>query len=109
MSAKREDGPQKPQRGMLDLTRHNGGPVRCCAADCGWEGIPIYINGVASTYCPSCEHEDDDALMAEVDAEMAAEAARARGVEQRRSGAGVGRNDPCPCGSGQKHKKCCMA
>ena len=21
----------------------------------------------------------------------------------------VGRNDPCPCGSGKKHKKCCMA
>ncbi len=21
---------------------------------------------------------------------------------------GVGRNDPCPCGSGKKHKKCCM-
>lgn len=21
--------------------------------------------------------------------------------------AGVGRNDPCPCGSGRKHKKCC--
>jgi SEC-C motif-containing protein len=20
---------------------------------------------------------------------------------------GVGRNDPCPCGSGKKHKKCC--
>lgn len=20
----------------------------------------------------------------------------------------VGRNDPCPCGSGQKFKKCCM-
>jgi hypothetical protein len=20
----------------------------------------------------------------------------------------VGRNDPCPCGSGKKHKKCCM-
>ncbi|MBT4622773.1 MAG: SEC-C domain-containing protein, partial [Verrucomicrobia bacterium] len=19
----------------------------------------------------------------------------------------VGRNDPCPCGSGKKHKKCC--
>ncbi|HAC80544.1 MAG TPA: zinc chelation protein SecC [Deltaproteobacteria bacterium] len=19
----------------------------------------------------------------------------------------VGRNDPCPCGSGRKHKKCC--
>jgi uncharacterized protein YecA (UPF0149 family) len=21
--------------------------------------------------------------------------------------AGVGRNDPCPCGSGKKYKKCC--
>ncbi|MEX1330004.1 MAG: SEC-C metal-binding domain-containing protein, partial [Desulfobacterales bacterium] len=20
----------------------------------------------------------------------------------------VGRNDPCPCGSGLKHKKCCL-
>ena len=25
----------------------------------------------------------------------------------RRSGAKVGRNDPCPCGSGKKYKKCC--
>jgi uncharacterized protein len=25
----------------------------------------------------------------------------------RRDGSKVGRNDPCPCGSGQKHKKCC--
>jgi len=25
-----------------------------------------------------------------------------------RSGAKVGRNDPCPCGSGKKHKKCCL-
>jgi SEC-C motif-containing protein len=26
-----------------------------------------------------------------------------------RRAAGVGRNDPCPCGSGKKHKKCCGA
>ncbi|NLD42090.1 MAG: preprotein translocase subunit SecA [Chloroflexi bacterium] len=25
-----------------------------------------------------------------------------------RSGAKVGRNDPCPCGSGKKYKQCCM-
>ncbi len=25
----------------------------------------------------------------------------------RREAAKVGRNDPCPCGSGKKHKKCC--
>ena len=29
-------------------------------------------------------------------------------VQQRvRSGAKIGRNDPCPCGSGKKYKKCC--
>jgi len=26
-----------------------------------------------------------------------------------RSAPKVGRNDPCPCGSGKKHKKCCLA
>jgi preprotein translocase subunit SecA len=26
----------------------------------------------------------------------------------RRVGPSVGRNDPCPCGSGKKYKKCCM-
>ena len=26
-----------------------------------------------------------------------------------RRGPKVGRNDPCPCGSGRKHKKCCGA
>lgn len=31
-----------------------------------------------------------------------------RGVEPRRSEK-VGRNAPCPCGSGKKHKKCCGA
>jgi preprotein translocase subunit SecA len=24
-----------------------------------------------------------------------------------KTGAKVGRNDPCPCGSGKKHKQCC--
>lgn len=28
-------------------------------------------------------------------------------VEQRKTGRKVGRNDPCPCGSGKKYKKCC--
>jgi len=27
----------------------------------------------------------------------------------RRTGPEVGRNDPCPCGSGKKYKKCCGA
>ena len=31
------------------------------------------------------------------------------GIQQRRVGDKVGRNDPCPCGSGKKYKKCCGA
>ena len=30
-------------------------------------------------------------------------------VTVRRKGKKVGRNDPCPCGSGKKYKKCCGA
>ena len=32
-----------------------------------------------------------------------------RRPEAARSGQKVGRNDPCPCGSGKKYKKCCLA
>ncbi len=28
-------------------------------------------------------------------------------VEQAHAGGTPGRNDPCPCGSGKKYKKCC--
>lgn len=31
------------------------------------------------------------------------------GTTVRREGPKVGRNDPCPCGSGRKYKKCCGA
>ncbi len=31
-----------------------------------------------------------------------------RAPEARRVGQKVGRNDPCPCGSGKKYKKCCL-
>jgi preprotein translocase subunit SecA len=30
-------------------------------------------------------------------------------VQQRKTGQKVGRNEPCPCGSGKKYKKCCGA
>jgi SEC-C motif domain protein len=33
----------------------------------------------------------------------------APGQTVRREGPKVGRNDPCPCGSGKKYKKCCGA
>ncbi len=36
-------------------------------------------------------------------------AAQAEPPKPVRAGAKVGRNDPCPCGSGKKYKKCCGA
>ncbi len=43
-------------------------------------------------------------------AEAAMQAAlRSKGEPIRREEAKVGRNDPCPCGSGKKYKKCCGA
>ena len=30
-------------------------------------------------------------------------------VAEARKTAKIGRNDPCPCGSGKKYKKCCGA
>jgi preprotein translocase subunit SecA len=39
-------------------------------------------------------------------ARMAGGGEEARQVSQRRTGDKVGRNDPCPCGSGKKYKKC---
>ncbi|MBC7976822.1 MAG: SEC-C domain-containing protein [Myxococcales bacterium] len=34
--------------------------------------------------------------------------ATARGSQARARATSVGRNEPCPCGSGQKYKRCCI-
>jgi len=38
---------------------------------------------------------------------MAAASQRGKAKPVKRQGQKVGRNDPCPCGSGKKYKKCC--
>ena len=35
-------------------------------------------------------------------------AQQAQGIKQGHKTRKIGRNDPCPCGSGEKYKKCCM-
>jgi preprotein translocase subunit SecA len=44
----------------------------------------------------------------EVPSSMASEKEEGRPVTVRREGRKIGRNDPCPCGSGKKYKKCCL-
>ncbi|MCB2193350.1 MAG: SEC-C domain-containing protein, partial [Deltaproteobacteria bacterium] len=52
--------------------------------------------------------EDVQALAPEEDIPLAYSGGEAAQPETaQREGKKVGRNDPCPCGSGKKYKKCC--
>ena len=51
------------------------------------------------------EKELDELNM--ISGEVAAEGEAGAPPPEKRAGPKVGRNDPCPCGSGKKYKKCC--
>jgi len=67
-------------------------------------GLPqSFVHAQAQTFGGGAAATDPDA-------EAAMEAAlRAKPEPVRHEGPKVGRNDPCPCGSGKKYKKCCGA
>jgi len=58
--------------------------------------------GVATSNAPSADAQQQKA--SDVVSEAAAAVEKAKPV---RTGPKVGRNDPCPCGSGKKYKQCC--
>ena len=60
----------------------------------------------ASTTIDALEKEFQRKKQRELDAAQFAGAGDAKQPVQRRTGEKVGRNDPCPCGSGKKYKKC---
>ena len=51
------------------------------------------------------EVEEEQAILAKATEERAKDPDKYR----LKSAGTVGRNDPCPCGSGKKYKKCCEA
>jgi preprotein translocase subunit SecA len=59
-----------------------------------------------STTIDALEKEFQRKKQRELDAAQFAGAGDAKQPAQRRTGEKVGRNDPCPCGSGKKYKKC---
>jgi hypothetical protein len=107
------------------LTHRDFGQPSYCHR-CGWEGIPNMEGGERSSYdpprfaengrevlrivgarpsgvCPACGTEAAE----DYDEHERALVLERRGhVVTRRVEVKVGRNDPCPCGSGRKHKKC---
>jgi preprotein translocase subunit SecA len=55
----------------------------------------------------SIRREEDKKVSTPVSRRASADAAKPAKVAPRVSGKKVGRNDPCPCGSGKKYKHCC--
>ena len=65
------------------------------------------VSAAPSTTIDAIEREFQRKKQRELQhARMAGGGEEARQVAQRRTGDKVGRNDPCPCGSGKKYKKC---
>jgi hypothetical protein len=62
------------------------------------------VEELSGWYCFTEQYRDDQERW-----RRQAEANRARGQRLENPFKGVGRNDPCPCGSGKKFKKCCLA
>ncbi len=52
-------------------------------------------------------HMEPSGIMAQKKESAVASQAQAANTTIRRDGPKVGRNDPCPCGSGKKYKNCC--
>lgn len=67
--------------------------------------IPVLRENDKSAEADGLEAEEDRCKDEE---RRRAEEARARWTTVVRQGPKIGRNDPCPCGSGKKHKKCCL-
>ncbi len=69
---------------------------------------PPARNGKRSTSLDDMEEEFQRKKRRELEQARMAGASEVLNVQQVvRSGNKVGRNDPCPCGSGRKYKKCC--
>ena len=67
---------------------------------------PTQRHSTPSTTIDALEKEFARKKARELEAATRAGAGEAQQPAQRRTGEKVGRNDPCPCGSGKKYKKC---
>jgi len=64
--------------------------------------------GRATTSMDDMEEAFQRRKRRELEQARMAGAGEMQAVQQVVRGDKVGRNDPCPCGSGKKYKKCCM-
>ncbi|HVT95938.1 MAG TPA: SEC-C metal-binding domain-containing protein, partial [Acidobacteriaceae bacterium] len=68
--------------------------------------VPLPPSRAPSTTIDDIEKEFQRKKQKELEHARMAGGGDSSGPSQRRVGDKVGRNDPCPCGSGKKYKKC---
>ena len=86
-----------------------GGPPGHTNAPAARQPIPAPVsNRAPSTTIDALEREFHKKKQRELEQARSVSTATAdsNGAAPRRTGEKVGRNDPCPCGSGKKYKKC---
>ncbi len=69
------------------------------------EGVVEFIADYTMNHL--VEHHHEIAGFKKIDGEWKYVAGNIITETVKRDGAKIGRNDPCPCGSGKKYKKCC--
>ena len=89
--------------------------LRAAAADCDVVALTIFVNPLQfgagedlSAYPRPLDRDLELAEEAGADVVVAdeIEGEKSKGVPFQRAMGKVGRNDPCPCGSGKKYKQC---
>jgi len=88
-----------------DLRRGSEHPGEArCPGDHRYALFGDTIDELSEWYCFTEQYSKDQERW-----RRQAEANRARSQRLENPFKGIGRNDPCPCGSGKKFKKCCLA
>ena len=104
---RRDDGGTYSSGGPVDGGTQGGPGSRVPAGTGGNGGPPPRSRAVTSM--DDMEAAFQRRKKRELEAARMAGAGAAEAVQQVVRGDKVGRNDPCPCGSGKKYKKCCGA
>jgi preprotein translocase subunit SecA len=100
-----ESAARLPVNGGGRVDGHGGRPHTPPTLEAAPREVPIATRA-PSTTIDALEKEFARKKQRELQAASMAGGSAASQPSQRRTGEKVGRNDPCPCGSGKKYKKC---
>lgn len=103
-----------------DQAKHDAEGVRQWAESAKWLGLTVHEAGeegdsgrvrftAAFEMNGARQEHHEDARFLRRDGTWYYAGGKVRGADPVVKGPKTGRNDPCPCGSGKKYKKCCGA